>query len=49
MLRNQAWTGILLNAASRDPQVLTDGVDLLFGFGRIRAGTVARIARSGWR
>lgn len=49
MLHSKAWAGILLNAAQRDPRVLEDGVNLLFGFGRIRAGTVARITRHGWR
>jgi geranylgeranyl reductase family protein len=49
MLHSKAWAGILLNAAQRDPHLLEDGVNLLFGFGRIRAGTVARIARHGWR
>lgn len=49
MLHSKAWAGILLNAAQRDPHVLEDGVNLLFGFGRIRAGTVGRITRHGWR
>ena len=49
MLHSKTWAGILLNAAQRDPKVLEDGVNLLFGFGRIRAGTVARITRSGWK
>ena len=49
MLHSKAWAGILLSAAQRDPHVLEDGVNLLFGFGRIRAGTVARITRHGWR
>lgn len=49
MLHSKAWAGILLNTAQRDPHVLEDGVNLLFGFGRIRAGTVARITRHGWR
>ena len=49
MLHSKTWAGILLNAAQRDPKVLEDGVNLLFGFGRIRAGTVARTTRSGWK
>lgn len=49
MLHSKAWASVLLNAAQRDPKVLEDGVNLLFGFGRIHTGTVARIARSGWR
>lgn len=49
MLHSRMWATVLLNAAQRDPKALEDGVNLLFGFGRIRAGTMARIARSGWR
>lgn len=49
MLHSKTWAGILLNAAQRDPRLLEDGVNLLFGFGRIHAGTIARITRHGWR
>lgn len=49
MLHSKTWAAVLLNAAQRDPKVLEDGVNLLFGFGRIRLGTLARISRSGWR
>jgi len=49
MLHSKTWAAVLLNAAQRDPKVLEDGVNLLFGFGHIHAGTLARIARSGWR
>lgn len=49
MLRSKTWAGVLLNAAQRDPKVLEDGVNLLFGFGHIHAGTVARISRNGLR
>ncbi|HEY3871356.1 MAG TPA: geranylgeranyl reductase family protein [Actinocrinis sp.] len=47
MLRSQRWASMLLRAAQRDPQMLQDGVELLFGFGRIRASTVLRVLRSG--
>jgi flavin-dependent dehydrogenase len=46
-LRSQRWASMLLRAAQRDPRMLEDGVDLLFGFGRIHASTVLRVLRSG--
>jgi geranylgeranyl reductase family protein len=49
MLHSKTWASVLLDAAQRDPKVLEDGVNLLFGFGRIQPRTLARIARSGWR
>ena len=47
-LRSQRWATALLRAARRDRRMLGDGVELMFGFGRIRASTVLRILRSGW-
>lgn len=47
LLHSRRWATALLRAARRDPRMLADGVELLFGFGRIRASTVLRIARSG--
>lgn len=47
MLRSQRWASMLLRTAQRDPHMLQDGVELLFGFGRIRASTVLRVLRSG--
>lgn len=49
MLRSQRWASLLLRAAERDPHMLQDGVELLFGFGRIRTSTVARIMRSAYK
>lgn len=47
LLRSERWASMLLKAAERDPHMLQDGVELLFGFGRIRASTVGRILRNG--
>jgi flavin-dependent dehydrogenase len=38
----------VIRAANRDPRVLDDAVEMLFGLGRFRASTALRILRSGW-
>lgn len=48
MLRSPMWAKMVVRAAQRDPEVLRDSIDLLFGFGRIHTITAARILRHGW-
>lgn len=48
MMRSPMWAKMVVRAAQRDPEVLRDAIDLLFGFGRIRGTTAARIVRFGW-
>jgi hypothetical protein len=38
----------VIKAASRDPQLLRDAIDLLFDLGRMRPSTTVRILRRGW-
>ncbi|MGW0890298.1 geranylgeranyl reductase family protein [Saccharopolyspora sp. NPDC002578] len=45
LLRNPRWASALLRTARHDPRMLADGVEMLFGFGRIHASTVLRILR----
>ena len=47
LMCNPYWASMMVRSAQRDPQVLRDAIDLLFGFGRIHATTAARIIRSG--
>jgi flavin-dependent dehydrogenase len=49
LMRNPHWASMMVRAAQRDPQVLRDAIELLFGFGRIHSSTAARIVRSGVR
>ncbi|MFK3983495.1 geranylgeranyl reductase family protein [Micromonospora sp. NPDC050397] len=42
------WARHMIRAANNDPVVFRDAVELLFGLGRIRAGTTWRILRHGW-
>lgn len=41
------WAGVVIRAAQRDPEMLADGVELLFGAGRMRPRTLVRILRAG--
>lgn len=41
-------TTMFIHSAQRDSVVLRDGIGMLFGFGRIRVLTGARVLRSGW-
>jgi geranylgeranyl reductase family protein len=48
LMRSPSWAKLFISAAQRDPEVLRDAVELLFGFGRVRALTSARILRTRW-
>ena len=43
MLRSRRWASLVIRAAGRDPKVLTSGVQLLFGEGRLSIATSFRI------
>ena len=42
-------TTMFIRSAQRDPVVLRDAIEMLFGFGRVRVLTSARVLRSGWQ
>ncbi len=46
LMRWPYWAKLSIDAAGRDPAVLHDAIDLLFGFGRVRATTSMRILRA---
>lgn len=48
LMRQPHWAKLFISAAQRDPDVLRDAVDLLFGTGRVSALTAARILRTRW-
>jgi geranylgeranyl reductase family protein len=48
LMHSLYFSTIFIRSAQRDPVVLRDGIELLFGFGRIRVLTCARVLRSGW-
>jgi len=48
LMRSPAWAKLFITAAERDPEILRDAIDLLFGAGRVRALTSARILRTRW-
>lgn len=48
LMRSPAWAKLFITAAQRDPEILRDAIDLLFGAGRVRALTSARILRTRW-
>jgi menaquinone-9 beta-reductase len=48
LMRSPSWAKLFITAAQRDPEVLTSAIDLLFGAGRVRATTAARILRTRW-
>jgi geranylgeranyl reductase family protein len=49
LMHYPGWAKMVVRAAQRDPAMLRDAIELLFGFGRIRATTSLRILRYGWR
>jgi len=48
LMNSSHLTTMFIRSAQRDPVVLRDGIELLFGFGRVRVLTCARVLRSGW-
>jgi geranylgeranyl reductase family protein len=46
MMARPYWARLFISAADRDPVVLRDAVELLFGFGRVHATTALRILRT---
>lgn len=48
LLRYPRWASFIIKAAEKDPHVLEGVVEMLFGTGRIKLGTTARILRKGW-
>jgi len=43
LMRSPSWAKLFISAAQRDPVVLQDAIELLFGFGRAHILTAARI------
>lgn len=45
LLRSPGWASVLVRSMQRDPRVLSDAVDMLFGFGRFHASTALRVLK----
>jgi menaquinone-9 beta-reductase len=43
LLRSPVWSSVLVRSMQRDPQVLSDAIDMLFGFGRFHLATALRV------
>ena len=48
LMHSVRLTTMVFHAAERDPVVLHDAIEMLFGFGRMRAMSAARILRQCW-
>jgi len=48
LMHSPHLTTIFIRSAQRDPVVLRDAIEMLFGFGRVRVLTSVRALRSGW-
>ncbi len=46
LMRSRSWAKLFISAASRDPAILHDAVELLFGFGCASILASARILRT---
>jgi menaquinone-9 beta-reductase len=49
LMHSPHLTTMFIRTAQRDPVVLRDAIEMLFGFGRVRVLTSARVLRSGWQ
>ena len=49
LLRSRTWAAISIRASARDPRVVSDAAELLFGEGRIRLRTMFLIITRGIR
>ncbi len=43
LLRSPVWSSVLVRSMQRDPRVLGDAIDMLFGFGRFHVATALRV------
>jgi 2-polyprenyl-6-methoxyphenol hydroxylase-like FAD-dependent oxidoreductase len=48
LMRSPYWAKVFISAAERDPAVLQDAIELLFGSGRASVLTSLRIFRTRW-
>lgn len=46
LLQRPMWSTMLVNAMQEDPRILSDAVDMLFGFGTLHSSTAYRVFRA---